>query len=234
MFKQKICGFDIETYGKKNEFLCATVYHDDDTICFRKSRMEIIEHFKAVICRNKIIATTMLGFDFHGLFHDLAIYFDMQYRNGQLLSAKTYVYEDKFVHPVQRKINLNSCQTKAKYDVERKKYFSLTFIDTIAYKPASVETLGEIVGIKKLEHPKAFQRIPKDDDEWAEMEKYNIQDSKISKVFTEFLYKGLIELGCTIKSTIGSCAMSLFKNKYLKEDYFCPDKEDTLKMFNGY
>lgn len=234
VFKRSIAGFDIETEGNKNNFVCASIFHDDNTIFFSFDKYKIIEHFKSSVCKNKIIVATNLGFDFHGLFGFLAENFEFLYRGGEMLSAKTFIYYGNFIHPQKRKQILNECKSRREYQIEHRKFTSLSFIDTFAFSPFSVETLGDIIKIKKFKKPKCFKRIPIGETEENELREYNIQDSKISKLYTEFLFKGLQEFGSSIKSTIGSCTMSLFRNKYLKDTFYTHDTDDILKLFNAY
>jgi hypothetical protein len=90
------------------------------------------------------------------------------------------------------------------------------FIDSIAYAPLSVKEQGKIIGLPKLDQPKAFLRMPVDEDEKREIEKYCSRDSEITGRFFEWFQEMLNSLGGEMKATAAQCSLELFKRKYLK------------------
>lgn len=214
-----IFGFDIETYGQKNTFYCGSVWHEKDN--FRKTffeRDEMIEHFKLKRFKNSLISASNLQFDFFGLFEDKdeVINFKMLWRGSDMLFAKTYVYNSGFNHSY------------------RKKQQPTTFIDTMNYAKMSVKNLGELIGTAKLESPACLGRLPESEEEKDELLVYNMRDSEISARGLQFLYDSFTALGATPKNTLASTSMSLFKNHYLKDEYFRHEPDVLLEQFKGY
>lgn len=231
MFKKKVAGFDIETYGNTNEFLNCSFVADDFKLVFY-DRLHAIESIRKL--KHMIIASTNLSFDFNGLFGGYAMNFETLYRGSDLLCATSYIYHGELLHPKERYRRIKEAKNnKIKKELMNNSKM-IKFVDTMSYTPMSVEKLGIIVKINKMDKPKSFTKLPDNFEDIKYNTEYNIQDALISKSFIEFLYKGLSELGASVKLTIGSCAMSLFRNKYLKENYFRADKELILKMFNSY
>jgi len=207
--KKKIFGFDIETYSKKNHFLCATVYEDDDNIHFFREVEQLINFFNTKRFRSSYVAATNLAFDFFGTY-------------------TTPEHQSKFMT-----LFAGSDLMYAKRKIPNRKE-TITFIDTYNYSKMSVAKMGKIINEPKLDKPKCLGKIPKNVKEWEEIKTYNIQDAKVSKLFTEFLFDGFYKLGATPQMTIASTAMSLFRNKYLKETYYPHPEKTTEEMFDGY
>ena len=222
-FKGKIYGFDIETYDDNKGFLCASIYYDDDNKWMFYNKRDLIRFLKTKRFQNSIISATNLGFDFMGVFHEQPEMksFNLLFRGSSLVYAKTYIRNREFVR------NANNKKTGM---VGRR----LCFLDTMNYASLSVEKLGNIIGVPKLKTPSFIGEKPKTFEQWEEMKKYNFQDSKVSKLFMEFLYNSFEDLGATPKLTIASTAMSLFKNKYLKDIYWKHDTESLTEQFKAY
>lgn len=213
--KKKIYGFDIETYNDNKDFYCATIYGDDYIETFF-DKQSVIDVFKNRRFRNSFIVATNLGFDFFGCFYgspELKKFRTIS-RGSNIICAKTKVRDNKY------------CLSG--------KGQAVTFIDTMNYASLSVENMGNILKIPKLDKPKALGKFPKSDDERKELIKYNIRDAEISKRFMEFLFDGFTKLGASPKMTIASTSMSLFRNKYLNDTYYVHSEEDLLFQFEGY
>lgn len=221
-FKKKIYGFDIETKNNNKEFLCASIW-GDDYYEFFKDKQSMIEAFKQPRFYDSYVVATNLGFDFFGLFDgtDADGKFDTLFRGSGLIYAKTYINKHGFFQ--RRKSN------------GRLQSFPLSFIDTGNYAMMSVEKLGEVIGINKLEKPLFLGKEPKNKQEWAILERYNARDSEISCKFIKFLFKTLSDYGCTPKLTLASTAMNLFKAIYLGETRYYRMPEDIIKKcFRAY
>lgn len=222
---KKIFGFDIETYNKNKNFYCASIYGDDlEKTFFYKS--DIIEFFKSNVCRDSIIAATNLSFDFMGIFYKKKDILKswMLWRGSDLILAVFYIYDGKFI-------------TKAEATIlrkQKKKIRKITFIDTLNYARMSVEKIGKILKIPKLDKPDFLGKFPKTEAQKKELIIYNMRDSEISQKFIKFLYDSFHNIGATPKITIASTAMSLFKNRYLKNKYYRNQISDLLDQFNGY
>lgn len=89
------------------------------------------------------------------------------------------------------------------------------FADTMNFWPVGVKRLGDFLDIPKMASPD-FSKIPKTRDEWDYWKRYNSNDAYISFKFWEYLQKSMNGLGGSLKKTIGSSAMDLYKRKYLK------------------
>jgi len=112
-----------------------------------------------------------MAFDFNALFNNEEEEQDFMpcYRASHLLSQKSYISNKEF--SIKR---LSSCDK------------SITFIDTLNFARLSVEKLGKIVGVPKLDKPSFLGQKPKNKEEEEILKVYNFRDSEISKKFLEF------------------------------------------------
>lgn len=213
--KKKIYGFDIETYGKYNKFLVASVWGDDYKRVYH-SINEFLDDIKTKRFHDSIISMTNAGFDFFGVLYGMPG-FSFCFRGSDLIMAKTFIYNNKFNRFSNRKRN------------------SITFLDTMNYAKLSVERLGGIIGIPKLEKPEFLGRkIPRSSRDYDVLVRYNLNDSKISCKGLQFLYDTFEKIGASPRLTIASTSMSLYKNKYLDKAYFTHDVDTLLEIFKGY
>lgn len=214
---RKIYGFDIETYDKNRKFLLASIWGEH----FKKTYFDkdsLINDLKQKKFHNSYIAATNLSFDFFGTFHNRPeiAFFNTLFRGSSLLYAKTYIKNKGF----KREWSNNSKP--------------LTFIDTGNYAGLSVEKLGKIINIPKFEKPGFLGEYPKSRNEWDIMIQYNMRDSEISAKALNYFFDSFYKMGASIKPTIASTSMSLFKNRYLKEDYFRHPVPVLDEIFKGY
>lgn len=201
-----IWGFDIETYGKDNNFYCASFWNESDKkIFFNKN--DIVHFVKSERLRSSFIAATNLSFDFFGVYdgHDDIRFFKTLFRGSSLLTAK-----------------------------RREKKNTVTFIDTGNYANLSVEKLGKLLKLPKLNKPACLGRLPKNENEKRELLVYNMRDAEISGRALRFFYKSFHRIGATPKVTLASTAMSLFRNKYLSNVYYRHPIHVLDKQFLGY
>lgn len=218
IFTKRIFGFDIETCNDNKDFVMASIVGNDYKKFFY-SKEEIIQEVKTnFIFRNSCIFATNLSFDFFGIYFNKPNFFTM-FRSADLIYAKTWMYKGEF-YP------------KSKHGEQSLK--SIMFIDSLNYAKMSVKDMGEIIGINKLEHPSFLGEMPKSDDEWDIMRKYNFQDSYITFKFMQFLIDSFEELGATFKNTLASTSMSLFKNIYLKNKFFGQREDYLEEQFESY
>jgi hypothetical protein len=214
--KKKIYGFDIETADNNKTFILASIWSENFKRTYM-TKMEFIDDCLSGRFNDSIIVATNLGFDFFGtLFGSDLSGFDFIFRGSSLIYAKTFVYNGKF--------NRHSNHHKT----------GITFLDTLNYASMSVEKLGKIIGVDKLESPKNLGEQPKDEIELNYLKEYNLRDSEVSATALKFLYKSFESLGATAKLTLASTSMSLFKNKYLKDHYCRHDVPTLLKIFESY
>lgn len=226
--KGLIYGFDIETHNKNKSFTCATIYKDDLISWTFRDKHKLIEFLKTKRFWNSIVVATNLGFDFFGTFYSTKEIkeFDFLFRGSSLIYAKTNIRRQEF-HKRQ------SIYTKHGKK-QRIKGYKLTFLDTVNYCGLSVESLGNILKLPKLIHPKFLGKKPKNKSQWDELITYNRRDAEISKKYMEFLYDSFEKLGASHKLTIASTSMSLFRNKYLKDKYWVHDSDELLEIFKAY
>lgn len=224
IFKKKFFGFDIETADDNKDFVCASIVGDNYLFKTRSAK-EFIEEVKNNSCfRNSVLFATNLGFDFFGTFfssEEQKNFFTL-FRGSDLLLAKSYFYKDKF-YPFAE------APTKSKKTLK-----SITFLDSLNFAKLSVSKMGKIIGIPKIETPDFIGKHPKNVEEWNILEEYNERDSKVTYEFMKFLIPGLEELGATFKNTLAATALSLFRNKYLKNTYYQPDEQVLLEQFESY
>lgn len=221
-FNNNIYGLDIETYNKNKSFYCGTVYKDNINYWVFTRKRKLIDFLKTKRFENSIIATTNLGFDFNGVFYNEPEFKDFRLimRGSQLIVAKAHIYNKRF----------NQVSNK----VGSKRSRSISFIDTLNYALLSVDKMGELLNIPKLDKPVSLGRRPNNYFEKDQLIKYNIRDSEISKRALLFLYNSFYELGASCKPTIASTSMSLFRNNYLDDKYFVSDTQTLLEEFKAY
>lgn len=215
--KKRLYGFDIETYGKENKFYCASVWNEN----FSRTYMTVFDFYDDMISgvyNDSIIVATNLGFDFFGTFFgkDYIKDFNTLFRGSDLLTAKTYVYNNRLNKKSNRHKN------------------SITFLDTMNYAQMSVEKLGEMLKIPKMKKPACLGKKPRNKKEKDYLIKYNMRDAEISCRALYFLYATFESLGASPKLTLSSTAMSLFKNRYLKREYWRHREDVLIEQFEGY
>lgn len=221
---KEIYGFDIETYGEKNDFYCASLYNNN----FKKtifSIKELIELFKTPRFKNTIISATNLQFDFMGTIgktDDINNFF-IRFRGSDLILARAYIFKNNFYRkkPVQR-------------NKDYVNYKPVVFLDTLNYARLSVQDIGKIINISKMEKPSFLGSKPKTEDEKNYLIKYNMKDAEISCKFIEFLYDSFRKLGGTPKITIASSALALWKNRFLNTTFFRHETEKLIEEFKAY
>jgi len=214
---QRYVGFDIETYDDNKRFLCGSISSPTGNIFFT-DKSEMRKEFFNKKYRYHIFVASNLGFDFFGLFfgHEYIRKFRFIMKGSSLLYATCY--------------NMHGDPVKDRM----KGSYKVTFIDTMNYSPLSVQDMGKIISVDKLEKPACLGNKPGSMAEWDQMRQYNIRDSVISRKYMEFLDKSFRDLGVRPKLTIASTSKRLFQNKYLKEEYTRMDADIILDLFNGY
>lgn len=223
----KFYAFDIETANDNKDFVCGGIYSKDYKKQFLTKESMINEMLFNDKYLNCVFVATNLGFDWCGLFFENnKDIFRICKRNSNFIHCKTY-----------RRKNGTTLHNKPNPRKKQKKYdnlSSITFIDTANFAQISVQQLGEIVGIKKLNSPKALGRVPVNSDEWEELLKYNLQDCKVSYYAMELFHTTIVGQGGTFKDTIASCSLSIFRNRFLKDTFWRHDTEICMDQFKGY
>lgn len=187
----KIASYDIETdtSDNMNRFLFGGFIDSRGLYKCFKDKDKMISYMEKHVDKDTWIYATNNAFDHYALFGH----------------RKDFLKEP----PLMRGNLLMNC-----------KYHNLNMFDTRSYSKASVESLGLLLGKSKgktdyklfnkdlFNHQKRF-RLARE---------YNKRDCEISREFMIGFQKLLNELGGNLKVSIGSCAMDLFKRKYLEQD----------------
>jgi hypothetical protein len=222
----RIFAFDIETHENNQEFTCASIVGDDYTKFFYDRESMISEITHNPIFENSQLWATNLMFDFNAIFPDPAHYlrdFSIIERQGSIVMAKTYIYMGKMFHPdsVPRKLKSHN-------------FRPITFLDSANHLKSSVERLGDIIQIEKMQKPTFLGNKPINESQWRELKEYNLRDSLITFTFMKFLQKTYTELNCSLKITASSSAMDYFRRNNL--DRWMPQepKANILDCYKGY
>ena len=242
--KKKIFGFDIETADDNKTFVCASIFgltkYKNRYIFKSKIKADIIKELKTnQVYRNSEIYATNIDFDFFGLFFDtdeIGNWESVQ-RQSKLLQQKTFVVKNEFV--------LNDKFGGVGKSNNRRP--SIIFRDSMNYAPMSVNAMGHILShiypdedLMKRPTPSFIKDInhwvaPSNEYEWEEMWDYNIRDSEITYRFMKWFIPSLESIGGSFKMTSASCAMSLFKCRFLGDkEVFLEDRDVLDELFLGY
>ena len=140
--KRLFLGYDIETHDSGRGFLSASIWHSDNRVVFCTEKRLIIEMFKRRWLRNKIIVGTNTAYDWAGTLdsQEEEMEFEMVMRGSRLLTAKTHV-TPKGLRKRQEKVGGHHHP-----DI-------LEFWDTLNFASESVEKIGKLIKIPKLEPP---------------------------------------------------------------------------------
>jgi len=226
--KKRLFSFDIETYDNNKKFLCASIIGKNQQGAMIQRWYTTKEDFiKAIktdyMFRDSYMCATNLSFDFFGIFfnREESKHFTTLFRGTDLLYAKTYYDGDSFT-------------SQSGYIHTKKSRKSITFLDSMNYCSLSVEKMGKVLGKHKLPKPEWLGSYPTSDEQWKELYNYNIQDSVITYEYMRLLFDTFESLGATVKKTIASTAMSLYRNKYLDSVYYQGTEESLLEQFNAF
>lgn len=205
-----IMGFDIETAGKKNEFVLACFYTEKIQVYFDTIE-DVIQFLDSERVRKYTIFATNLAFDFLGTFWEHADRWKINERNGVIYSFTWYQHKG----------------TRLKNPIN--------FYDTLRIYPASVEQLGKLVNLPKLPHPKSFARRPKNTYEKIELIEYCMNDAKITYLFVKTILQPILEkYNIPMKSTIGSIALHDYRRNHQPFSFFQETEEKRQMAFASY
>jgi hypothetical protein len=229
--KMPIYAFDVETEHVRSDFKRK---NNSDVKCYRqdfvlgsvvgnnlkrtfRDRNEMAEFLLSREMRDSLIYAHNLEFDFGILYGDRLNEFQLVHRH-RLLSAVKVQEEERIRHD-----RLKEGQTERKE--LRKRVWR--FLDTLNYANMSLERIGEkIVKQQKLPYPKCMEktdgaeqmlaRRPRDEEEWDELEKYNLQDSSVTYLFAEKFREFCNTHNCRMKMTIASTGMDWWRRNAQK------------------
>ena len=215
--KKPIFAFDVESTGEKNRFFCVSIV--GSSIDRRTKKVKSIKEtflsqldFVAYLDNNlhifkgAYIFATNLAFDIGVL-------------------AKGQPFEAEFLgNAVYRGTSMIAL-----------KYHGMVFLDTMSFARISVADQGKFLGIEKMLYPAYISenREPYM-AEYDYIYRYNVQDCEISCAFANYIQDSFNALGCKLKYTIASCAMDLFRRKYLKEWILKPSDSTIVNLRKAY
>ena len=196
----KIASYDVETdtSDNMNTFLFGGFIDSSGKYKCFIDRDKMIEYMKSHVDKDTYVYATNNSFDHYALFG----------------------HKDDFLKeaPLMRGSLLINA-----------KYHSINTFDTRSYTKSGVESIGLMLGIPKMHLKRGMtnqiymekyfnKNLLKDSYKFRKARAYNKTDCTITREFIIGFQKLLNELGGNLKCTIGSCAMDLFKRKYLEED----------------
>lgn len=97
-------------------------------------------------------------------------------------------------------------------------YRGMKFLDTLSYIGVGVKELGAMLGLPKGKLDMTHNKKGMTKREMRTLREYNRRDCQITREFMIQFQKVLNDLGGELKITIGSCAMDLYRRKYLKQN----------------
>lgn len=207
-----IFGFDVETYHIprgdyiEQRFLMGSIVSNNYRKVFwdRESMQDCIKNSHDF--RNTTLFATNLDFDFKHVFLNTKYYDECRKinRHGSLIYAK---------HRYNKHI--------------------VDFNDTMNFVPLGVEKMAVKMGMKKLQHPACFGRMPKTQSEKVEMEEYNINDAMITQRFAVKLQDFFNRMGCKQKHTIASTGVDYWRRYGQPHDLFQEREAWIRKHYEG-
>ncbi|MFB6075968.1 MAG: DNA polymerase [Candidatus Aenigmatarchaeota archaeon] len=214
---KKICGFDIETceIDDVQEFVMASVVSYDINRTFWDKK-KLINFLSSRAMSGYYIFATNLSFDFWGTY----------FSEIDSVNCKP-IYSGKLIGVE------NICEVEQPSGKVRKNMF----LDTMNFYPASVETLGEVVDLPKLEKPDFLGEKTKREMSFQETKYlmiYNYRDSEVSYEFMYWLQNQINQLGGSLEMTISKTALDLFRRKYFDDIWFSPNPERNIFIREGY
>jgi len=215
-----IYAFDIETTGSDNDFLMGSVVGDNVKKIFwdKKEMIKYITTKRDFYHSSRIFATN-LSFDLMALFQ----------KTEWMPKLSILLRGSKII---QAKLQVETHQPKKDTEPIIKK---MTFLDTLNYSLFSVEELGKIINLPKMEMPPYIleKRMPTENEK-SYIEEYNIRDSEITFRFASFMQDSFNRMGCKMRMTIASTALDLFKRRYLNKKMYQEPKMIMEKQYEGY
>jgi len=207
-YSNRILSFDTETIGKSNDFYMGSIYDGNQHIVFYdKEKMK--KYLLSSQFRNFKIFATNLQFDLASLYYPYSPKWKLFFIGSQLIFAK---YQPK----------------------EKKSAHNMIFVDTLNLAFASVEKLGKMLNLPKLEKPFFLGYKPLNDNEENILLEYNKRDTEITYKFAIYFNNTLNSLGSELRNTIAGCSLDLYRRKYMKQNFKCPNRNILDKFYEGY
>lgn len=112
----------------------------------------------------------------------------------------------------------------------------ITFTDTLNLYPASLEEVGDTIGLSKLEKELGLNRADLEsaikEGRWEDVLAYNVRDTQITANAVIIREEVVNQLGGELRLTNPSTAMDVFRRRFMKYDIKKPSKR-TLKYIRA-
>lgn len=201
--KYNIASFDAETHGYMNKVLIIGVMSDEKT-----QRKEHKDLYKSFIDK-----------------HDAQVYIEKIVKKDIYIMATNLMFDYQALYYDTRAWNEFKIIMRNGSMITAKRG-KIVYSDTINYTHSSVLALGKQIGLRKLGYEKMMGKVPRTRNQWRNLKLYNARDCLITKRWTETFQDILNKLGGELKLTIASCAMDLYRRKFIpfniyKEHFEC-------------
>jgi len=234
--KKFFVGFDVETVGDSNEFYSGGLWWEEDgEECWQYflNKREMIDYMLHKRFLGKVFVATNLSFDFNALFFgtpEYDLFHSKIMRGSRMLLAEWRPEGGRMMMQKDHSGQRRRGSSKGR----------VLFYDTMNFAPVSLEKLGRIIGVEKLQKPEWLGlRKPFCYDEARQLEEYNKQDCKVSCCFMDFLQEGINNMGGVVQMTGASTALDTYrrgfqKQKLVKEEFVLQDTSVTEHVFEAY
>jgi len=197
-------GFDTEGDGRPGGFLLGAVC-DDDGVSVYRGPSALLASLLTHRNRSRIILAHNLEYDLGVLAQDDLSGWSFMRLHSRMIKA---TYRDGHDH------------TWDFWDTSNLSYF------------ASIEALGVILGIPKLEPPEWLvhftehpeDRAPLSPERWARLGDYCARDAEICYGYGCYIQSIVGDLGGEVKATLPSTAMDIWRRCYLDREVLTPDR----------
>lgn len=210
----ELIALDSEGSGKRGDFKIAVTYDSDGPhIFYNRSQLKRWLFRSANL--NKIILAANLEYDYAVCFQPFDGNFDILLSNRRWMSAS---YRDNNKHVWRA------------WDIQR-------------IAPLSVAQMGKVINLPKLSTPPELVEDTRyKPDEWTCadhhkifcVECYCVRDAEITYKFSVMYQQSLNALGAQMKLTAASCAMDLFRRRFLLDEIPATNPENNLIARQAY
>jgi hypothetical protein len=200
--KERFLPWEWEETTKHSGFLIAVIYDGDKFYEFG-SQDEVIAFLKRPKWAGYQVWCCNLEYDLNAVFQGKPN--EELFRNyfGGILKGATLVLEDRKIPAKGKRGDLGGTDQSRRL---------LHFCDTLNQWKASVKTMGEMIGLEKLEMPP--EALP-----GREMFTYCARDAEIVWKFVTMMQEKYNEMGGELKSSIASTSMDLWRRAYFREEH---------------
>lgn len=206
---KRIYGFDVETYQTKKNGYIKQDFLMGSVVGDELNRVfwdkeEMSEFLVSRKFNRSMIFATNLEFDFMHVF-----------QNTKLLNNFFFIDRNGLIY--------------AKYNND------IQFIDTWNYTgKLSVDKMGRLLNIEKLNKPMCFTRKPKTFWEKQELTEYNLRDSEITQKFAKFIQRFCNDMKIKHKITLASMGLDYWRRNFQPIDIFQEKRSILEKHYNAF